>query len=67
MIGLIYRVECHLYSLEEDVKNRVTELIRACFSGTINEKIKMLKSSGYEEKDYEKYITKFSFDHEITI
>lgn len=32
----------------------------------MNDKSRVLNLSGYQEEDYEEFISKFNFDHEVT-
>jgi hypothetical protein len=66
MVGLIFRAEVEIKALSEESTGRGLFLIKQCFSGVIGEKSRLLKYSGYHEEDYEDFISKFNFDHEVT-
>lgn len=66
MVGLVFKAEVEVKVIGEESIGRCLYLIRTCFSGVIHEKSRILNCSGYDEHDYEDFISKFNFDHEVT-
>lgn len=66
MVGLIFRAEAEVKTLSEESMGRCQHLIKHCFSGMMSDKSRYLNHSGYQEEDYEEFISKFNFDHEVT-
>lgn len=66
MVGLIFRAESEVKALSEESTGRCLYLIKYCFSGLMNDKSRVLNLSGYQEEDYEEFISRFNFDHEVT-
>jgi hypothetical protein len=66
MVGLIFRAEVEVKAISEESIGRCLFLIKHCFSGIIAEKSRVLLCSGYREEDFEDFISKFNFDHEVT-
>lgn len=66
MVGLIFRAEVEVKAVSEESIGRGLFLIKQCFAEVMTEKSRMLRCSGFSEEDYEEFISKFNFDHEVT-
>ena len=66
MVGLIFKAELEVKTVSEESLGRALFLIKKCFTTVMNDKARILRCSGFQDEDYEEFISKFNFDHEVT-